>query len=335
AGVVIIAVASALLERDALMKFSWRTATSAAIILALVLQGYFACIYFGRTEWGGRTSVIDTPNDYAQEAKLMFRDRSLLSFLTDEDRQRFSNVQVWFETSAKSTGFEVLLNPQAPIIAARQREFFLTRDAWRQFVTKVESTGGHDMYSLCLISELQTAKEAIVQRSLEIGDLIGLELPFFSPRNRISMILIQIRIPSEPEAKERFEKAWMNAAFAPKDYSEEVIALDPPTTMRPGEKVDIRFKVRNLGSAVWPAVGTKDFKYQINMGNHWILNGAGTEDNRAVMSGDLAPGGQTDMKMTVKAPQTPGDYILEIDMVHEGVTWFKERGGQPLSLRVR
>ena len=44
---------------------------------------------------------------------------------------------------------------------------------------------------------------------------------------------------------------------------------------------------------------------------------------------------ETDMKMTVKAPQKPGDYILEIDMVHEGVTWFKERGAQPLSLQVR
>jgi hypothetical protein len=40
----------------------------------------FRRIYFGRTEWGGRTSVIGAPNDYAQEAKLMFRDRSLLSF---------------------------------------------------------------------------------------------------------------------------------------------------------------------------------------------------------------------------------------------------------------
>ena len=148
-------------------------------------------------------------------------------------------------------------------------------------------------------------------------------------------MLIQVRIPLQPEAKERFETAWMNAAFASKDYSEEIVALDPPTTMHPGQKLDIRFKVKNLGSAVWPAVGTKDFKYQINMGNHWILDGVSNEDNRAVMNGDLAPGSQTDMKMTVKAPQVPGDYILEIDMVHEGVTWFKERGAHPLSLRVR
>jgi hypothetical protein len=94
---------------------------------------------------------------------------------------RFNNVRVWFETSAKSTGFEVLLNHRAPIIAARQQEFFTTRDAWRQFISRVESTGGNDMYSLCLSSELQRAKEAIALRGLEIGDIIPLDLPFFQP----------------------------------------------------------------------------------------------------------------------------------------------------------
>jgi len=30
----------------------------------------------------------------------------------------------------------------------------------------------------------------------------------------------------------------------------------------------------------------------------------------------------------------PGDYVLEFDMVHEGVTWFKQRGARPLSMNV-
>jgi hypothetical protein len=85
----------------------------------------------------------------------------------------------------------------------------------------------------------------------------------------------------------------------------------------------------------WNAVGTKDFRYQINVGNRWIRNGTILEDSRAVLGADLPPGGQTDIKLTVNAPVTPGDFILEIDMVHEGVTWFKERGARPLLLTVR
>jgi hypothetical protein len=149
------------------------------------------------------------------------------------------------------------------------------------------------------------------------------------------MMLIEVRIPSGPEARSQFESAWMKGAFAASDYREQIVAIDPPSVMHPGEKTDIRFKVKNLGSATWPAVGSKDFRYQINMGNRWISAGTTAEDNRAAMKADLPPGGEVEMTLTVNAPRAPGDYTLEIDMVHEGVTWFKERGARPLQLRMR
>jgi len=58
-------------------------------------------------------------------------------------------------------------------------------------------------------------------------------------------------------------------------------------------------------------------------------------DGRTGMPADLAPGGQVDLALAVNAPQEPGTYALEIDMVHEGVTWFYERGARPLRLEVR
>jgi hypothetical protein len=70
------------------------------------------------------------------------------------------------------------------------------------------------------------------------------------------------------------------------------------------------------------------------MGNHWIMDGVSNEDNRAAMSGDLPPGSQNRHENDSEGAASSGDYILEIDMVHEGVTWFKERGAHPLSLRI-
>jgi len=229
----------------------------------------------------------------------------------------------------------VLLNPRAPIIAVRQPEFFFTRDAWRKFIRTVEQSPAQKMYSLCLNNDLPNAKQALAQRGLEVGKVTPVDLPFFSPRDRIGMMLIEVRIPQEPEARSQFESAWMKGAFAAADYREQIVAIDPPSVMHPGEKADIRFKVRNLGSATWPAVGTKDFRYQINMGNRWISAGGTAEDNRAAMKADLPPGGEVEMTLTVNAPRTPGEYTLEIDMVHEGVTWFYERGAKTLRLRVR
>ena len=334
-GVTVVVVAAALTASDGWTRISWRTVLAAGLCLVLLVQSFFACSYVLQKEWGARSSLIDAPDIYAQEAKLILRDRSLRDFLTDEERARFDVVQVWLETGPKSTGFEVLLNPRAPIIAVRQPEYFVTRDSLRKFISAIEVAPGQRMYSLCLNGDMTTAKQAITERALEVGTVTPVDIPFFSPRDRIGMMLIEVRIPQDPEARSQFESAWMRGAFAASVYREQIVALDPPSVMHPGEKANIRFRIKNLGDAAWPAVGTKEFRYQVNLGNRWFSGGASTEDNRAAMKADLPPGGEVEMILTVNAPQTPGEYTLEIDMVHEGVTWFKEKGGRPLELRVR
>ncbi len=73
----------------------------------------------------------------------------------------------------------------------------------------------------------------------------------------------------------------------------------------------------------------------MNLGDRWISGGTSAEDSRVAMNADLPPGGEVELTLTVTAPGAPGEYTLMIDMVHEGVAWFKERGGRPLELRVR
>lgn len=331
-GVTLCAVASVL--GVSLKHLSWRTAGAFGISAVFVVQSYFACRYALSREWGERPTLVSAPALHAKEAALILRDHSLKKFLTDEQKARFDRVQVWFETAPKSTAFEVLLNPGAPVIALRQPELFHTREAWQLFIRKVEATGGQNMYSLCLSSDLNDAKRAILERGLELGEVVPINLPFFSPRNRIGMMLLEIRLPQSPEAREQFATAWRKAAFATSDYRQEIIALNPPSVMRAGEKLDIYFKVKNLGSETWPAVGTRDFRYQVNMGNRWIKGSRESEDNRAVMKADLSPGAETDMTLRITAPQEPGRYTLLIDMVHEGVTWFEQRGARPLLIDV-
>lgn len=313
---------------------AWKTAAAAVIGVVFVLQTVVACQYNLDKEWGERTTLIKDPDIYASEAGFMLRDHSLRSFLTDDEKARFDQVKVWFETGPKSTIFEVLLNRRAPVIALRQAEFFHTREAWHQFIQKVEAAGGQNMYSLCLSADLENAKRAISERGLELGEVTPVELPFFSPRDRVGLMFLEIRLPQDPAAREQFENAWRKGAFAASDYREQIIASNPPSVMRAGEKLDVHLKLKNLGSENWPAVGEKDFKYQIDMGNRWIRENENKEDNRAVLKGDLPPGGETELTLTITAPPVPGDYVLEFDMVHEGVTWFKQRGARPLSIKV-
>ncbi len=335
AGVAVVAVAAVLAGKFSWSKPSWRVLPAGALYVVLAVQGYFAFGYTLKKEWGARTTLIADPDLYAQEAKLVLRDRSLGSFLSNDERRLFDSVQVWVETCPRSTGFEVLLNARAPVIAARQPEYFFTRESWRQFIRVVQDSPGKGMFSICLNDDLPAAKQAIMDRGLEVGKLTPVNLPFFSHRDLIGMMLIEVNVPQEGEALNDFESSWMKGAFPTSVYREEIVALDPPSVMHSGQKRDIRFKVKNLGSSSWPAVGTKDFRYQVNLGNRWIGAGANVEDTRAAMKADLPPGGETEMTLTVTAPRALGEYTLQIDLVHEGVTWFSERGAQPLRLQVR
>ena len=109
----------------------------------------------------------------------------------------------------------------------------------------MEASPEQKMFSLCLTNDLINAKQVIANRGLEVASVTPVDLPFFSPRDRIGMMLIEVRIPQEPEARRQFESAWMRGAFAASAYREQIVALDPPSAMHPGEKANIRFKVQS------------------------------------------------------------------------------------------
>lgn len=108
------------------------------------------------------------------------------------------------------------------------------------------------------------------------------------------------------------------------------IAASPATlTAAPGAKVEIEVSVTNGSSRVWPVRSAAETKYQFHLRNHWLTargEMAQMNDGRADLAEDLKPSEEITLALTVTAPIEPGDYILELDMVQEHVTWFKDKG---------
>lgn len=336
AGLVVVVVGAVLLKESA--RLVWRRIPAVLFSLALLAQITLACGYVLHHEWGGRLTFIQDPSPYLREAGMFLRDRSLPQFLPQENRNALALVPVWVESSVKSSGIEVLLNPKLPMISVNHPEYFFTRESRKHFIDTVEQLSSPMMFSLCLTEELPAAKQAVTLRGLEVGRVTPMDIPFFSNHDHIGMMLIEIRRPEEAEARSKFVSSWMNAAFPDSDYRAEITALNAPAVMRAGEKVVLRFRVKNLGYSTWPAVGNKEGRFQVNIGNRWLKTGTNEVnglDGRTRMPADLLPGSEVELPLTVKAPEQPGDYVLEIDMVHEGVTWFYERGATPLRLQVR
>jgi len=72
----------------------------------------------------------------------------------------------------------------------------------------------------------------------------------------------------------------------------------------------------------------------IRIGNHW-LSASGSEmliqdDARKALPEHVGPGESFRTSLIVKLPGEVGEYQLECDLVHEGITWFADRGSESL-----
>jgi hypothetical protein len=121
-------------------------------------------------------------------------------------------------------------------------------------------------------------------------------------------------------------------------YRASITVLNPPSLLGKGEKRTLRVNVKNASSVEWqtggvdrkdPWRGNDNGQYAMYLGDHW-LNADGTvainDDARSQPPDMLAPGETCTTKLAVQAPTTPGEYILEVDLVQESVTWFAQKG---------
>jgi SAM-dependent methyltransferase len=111
-----------------------------------------------------------------------------------------------------------------------------------------------------------------------------------------------------------------------------------PTSLRTaaGSRIEVPVTVRNLGDRHWPCQGdNNNWNYAVQLGNHWLQTDGATavwDDGRQPLPCDLAPEAEVPMILTVTVPASPGQYILELDMVQEAVSWFKHKSSTPASI---
>jgi 4-amino-4-deoxy-L-arabinose transferase-like glycosyltransferase len=114
--------------------------------------------------------------------------------------------------------------------------------------------------------------------------------------------------------------------------------LSAPRILQTEQQATFRVLVTNASDLLWRGRDRGGDRHQVSLGNHW-LDPAGkvviNDDGRAALLRNLKPGEQTELAIVVNAPKTPGQYILELDMLQEGVSWFGLHGSPTLQLPVR
>lgn len=109
---------------------------------------------------------------------------------------------------------------------------------------------------------------------------------------------------------------------------------DPPTKLRVGQKETVMVRVKNASDVFWWARGgeindNNGNEFYIALGDKWFQEDGklATEmDGRIGLGKDLRSGEETEVSLSITAPANPGNYVLEVDLVQEQVSWFHDKG---------
>lgn len=139
--------------------------------------------------------------------------------------------------------------------------------------------------------------------------------------------------PSIGAASTRIEGPLPAAAFKAR-LSAESSSL----SLRADELWPLAMTVENCSSQAWSALPDAWGRHRISVANHWLdEDGEQLErdDGRSPLPHDVGPGAQVDLAIGVTAPRHAGTYLLELDLVQEGICWFAQKGSEVLRIPCR
>ena len=112
-------------------------------------------------------------------------------------------------------------------------------------------------------------------------------------------------------------------------------AMEPiPSPVFAGEPVSISFRAINAGRAVWLASSDGD-RGTVRLGWRWYRENREIAAGREPLLSDVFPGESVRFSARSTAPVEPGTYTLAFELVSEQVSWFSDRGVEPVRAAVR
>lgn len=119
-------------------------------------------------------------------------------------------------------------------------------------------------------------------------------------------------------------------------FRAEISAAGLPASVHAGSVIVARVTVRNASPVEWR--GGRGGPNALNLAYHWLAPGGATlvlDGRRTPLPGRVASGESVSLETSIEVPVRPGDYVLELDLVQEGVAWFGSRGSRTVRAGVR
>jgi glycosyltransferase involved in cell wall biosynthesis len=128
--------------------------------------------------------------------------------------------------------------------------------------------------------------------------------------------------PVEEVSFEEVDRFNSERPMSPGLYRASLALERPPRRLPPGTVSHVNTFVRNESDEAWPAFA--EHEPLIRLGYRWWRPGADAcvLAGRTLLNETIRPGHSAVVTLHMTAPGEPGEYDLEVDVVHEHVRWF-------------
>ena len=110
-------------------------------------------------------------------------------------------------------------------------------------------------------------------------------------------------------------------------WSASYDASNTPTGWTAGQTQTYTVTITNTGNQTWPSGGSNPVRLGVhfaNSGGGFATNSPWLTDQRFSLPADLAPNASVTLTVSVTAPNTTGNLVLEYQMVRELQFWFNQ-----------
>ena len=128
-----------------------------------------------------------------------------------------------------------------------------------------------------------------------------------------------------------------SSRLPPSGFKAEFGKHNLPTEMVANQTLSVEVTVRNVSPNTWPSKANPRGMNVVHLSYHWLdrkRQPVVYDGLRTQLPGDLKPGESVTLKVAIRSPDKPGEYVLQMTLVQEGVAWFSDQGGGQISLPV-
>jgi hypothetical protein len=123
-------------------------------------------------------------------------------------------------------------------------------------------------------------------------------------------------------------------ALSPAGFNVKLEPKINEITLAPGKRSAVIIQVSNISDARWSSVNLNPLVLSYHIKTADGKSMVEFDGARTVLPGDIMPGQKIALSAIVIAPQIRGKYLLEFDLVQEGVAWFSSKGSRTATVRL-